>query len=211
MRFLKKYGYWFLLLFAIGDFALPYFLGGLYPNYQPLKQVISILGDVAAPTHQLFMRGEVVTGTLAVLACPALYQTFVSLNKRLAQLITGGIAAFGIGDCIFTGIFSVNSQVKGMTLSSMIHGLGSGIGIIGLLVFPLLLAYAYRKTGQENWQKIYLMLFVLTLFTSGLNGLAQLTDFTYIGAIQRLSLFFLYLPVWLFAGGQLWGKQHPIR
>lgn len=210
MYFIKKNGFWFLLLFAVGDFLMPFFLAPFYPGYNPFTQFISNLGESGAPTEDLFLKIEFVIGILAVLGCPALYKTLAPVNKKIAWLSTLAIACFGIGDCIFTGIFSLQSQVSHLTLSDVIHGIGSMIGVMGLMLFPLLLAFAYRKTKQSHWQKIYFGIFVIAVITSLLNAFSLVLDFAYPGLIQRFSLIFLYLPVVLFSVRQLTKKGQQL-
>lgn len=187
-------GYISLLLFAVGDFLVPYFLGPRLPNYDPLTSVISLIGKVGSPTQHIFAHVEIVTGTLALIGAPAVYETFVSNSRKAAVLLAGGVAAFGIGECIFTGVFSVNHQVPWITLGDLIHGAGSGIGLVGLLIFPYILARCYRALNRSRRAQVYLVIFAVALVTVSLDGLSQLFKWHYRGLIQRISFVFIYLP-----------------
>lgn len=208
MHFIKKNGLWFLLLFAVGDFLMPFFLALFYPGYNPFTQFISDLGAAGTPTESLFLKIEFVIGILAVLGCPTLYKILAPVSSKLAWLSTLAIACFGIGDCIFTGIFSLQNHNPNLTLSDVIHGVGSMIGVAGLMMFPLLLAIAYHKTNQLGWRNIYFTIFIIALITSLLNAMSLFLGFSYPGLIQRFSLIFLYLPVVLFSIRQLTKENH---
>ncbi|MBL4990466.1 membrane protein [Enterococcus xinjiangensis] len=41
---------------------------------------------------------------------PALYHLFIGTSKTLAILAVATVGLYGIGDCIFTGLFSINTN-----------------------------------------------------------------------------------------------------
>ncbi|BCA84590.1 membrane protein [Enterococcus saigonensis] len=198
MNLYRKYGWLLMLLFVVGDGGMPYFLGILWQEYSQTRQVVSDLGSVSSPVKEYFERGSVLTGILLLLALPAVKFYFNTAQfqskRREIRLLLTGIAAFAIGDCIFTGIFAINHQTSGFTLATIIHGLGSGAGILGMLAAPFFLARIfagnYFKIAKGCW-----FIFYGALATSAFNGLAQLFSFTYKGAVQRISLVFLYMPL----------------
>ncbi|HHR2741414.1 TPA: DUF998 domain-containing protein, partial [Listeria monocytogenes] len=51
MKFLKKYGFYFLLLGVLSDFLTPYILGIFYPELNQMTRVMSVFGDVASPVR----------------------------------------------------------------------------------------------------------------------------------------------------------------
>lgn len=49
MDFLRKFGFFFLLLGVLSDFLTPYVLGLYYPELDQMKSVISVFGEVSSP------------------------------------------------------------------------------------------------------------------------------------------------------------------
>ena len=201
MIFLQKYGFYFLLLGVISDLSTPYILGLFYPKLNQMTTVISVFGDVDSPVRRAFLVWSVVSGHFFVLSLPALYHLFVGTSKTLAILAVATVGLYGIGDCIFTGLFSINTNESSWNLSTWIHNIGSGLGYAGFLLFPLLLVLLYRQSGQGTLSHFYLVLTVISLLIAGLYGLARIPSisqfafFKQLGFFQRLSFFFNYLPM----------------
>ena len=135
---------------------------------------------------------------------PALYHLFVGTSKTLAILAVATVGLYGIGDCIFTGLFSINTNESSWNLSTWIHNIGSGLGYAGFLLFPLLLVLLYRQSGHGTLSHFYLVLTVISLLIAGLYGLARIPSisqfafFKQLGFFQRLSFFFNYLGSMIF-------------
>ncbi|MGX7265101.1 DUF998 domain-containing protein [Enterococcus crotali] len=209
MNFLKKYGFYFLLLGAISDFLTPYILGIFYPKMNQMTMVISVFGDVDSPVRQAFLIWSVISGLFFVLAISAVYQTFSSTSQKLATLLASAIGFYGVGDCIFTGLFSINTEQANWNLSTWIHNIGSGLGYAGFFLFPLFLYFFYQKRGETTYSRLYLILFLISIFFAGIYGLAripvinQLPVLNQIGFCQRISFIFNYLPIMIFAIDQI--------
>ncbi|GCF92681.1 membrane protein [Enterococcus florum] len=209
MNTLKKYGFHFLLIGVISDFLTPYVLGLFYPALNQRTMVISLVGEVGSPVRGAFLVWSVVAGLFYVLSLPAVYGLFKETSRSLAFLLTAAIGIYGIGDCIFTGLFSVDTEQAGWSLSTWIHNVGSGIGYAGFLIFPLFLVLLYHKQGKIGESRGYLVLLVLSLIFAGIYGVARTPItadfplFNQLGLWQRVSFFFNYIPLTLFALRQL--------
>lgn len=205
MSFLKKYGFYFLLLGVLSDFLTPYILGIFYPELNQMTMVMSEFGDVASPVREAFLVWSVVSGMLFVLALPAIYQDVNKISRGIAIWLTLAIGFYGVGDCIFTGLFSIDTEQATWTFSTWLHNIGSGLGYIGFLLFPLFLVILYRKTGEVSYSKLYLALLIISLLSAGVYGLARvpavndLPILDKIGFCQRVSFFFNYVPIVVFA------------
>lgn len=101
-----------------------------------MTTVISVFGDVDSPVRRAFLVWSVVSG-LFVLSLPALYHLFIGTSKTLAILAVATVGLYGIGDCIFTGLFSINTNESSWNLSTWIHNMGSGLGYAELSTFPI--------------------------------------------------------------------------
>ena len=134
MDFLRKFGFFFLLLGVLSDFLTPYVLGLYYPELDQMKSVISVFGEVSSPVRKAFLIWSVVSGIFFILSLPALYAAFVSTSRVLATLVTAAIAFYGIGDCIFTGLFSINTHESSWNVSTWVHNIGSGLGYSGFSI-----------------------------------------------------------------------------
>lgn len=216
MLFLKKYGFYFLLLGVLSDFLTPYILGLFYPEMNQMTMVMSVFGDVASPVRGAFLVWSVVSGVLFVLALPAIYETFRATSRTLASLLALAIGLYGVGDCIFTGLFSIDTEQSTWTISTWIHNIGSGLGYAGFLIFPLFLIILYRKQGKARQSNIYLLLFIISLLSAGVYGLARipaindLPILNKIGFCQRISFFLNYLPIVVFAVNQIKGSKNKV-
>ncbi|WP_165004426.1 MULTISPECIES: DUF998 domain-containing protein [unclassified Enterococcus] len=201
MEFVRKYGFYFLLLGVMSDFLTPYILGFFYPKLDQMTDVISVFGDVDSPVRKAFLIWSVVSGMFFLFSLPTLYQIFSGISRPLASLLTAAIGFYGLGDCIFTGLFSINTNEATWNVSTWVHNIGSGLGYSGFLLFPVLLFLLYRKDGQYAFSQFYLILTVISLVFAVIYGLAripsinQLPILNKIGFCQRISFFFNYVPI----------------
>ncbi|MBC1368137.1 DUF998 domain-containing protein [Listeria welshimeri] len=209
MKFLKKYGFYFLILAVLSDFLTPYILGIFYPGLNQMTRVMSVFGDVASPVRGAFLVWSVVSGVLFVLSLPAIYQSAIKQSRTLAILLVSAIGLYGIGDCIFTGLFSIDTEQSSWTFSTWVHNIGSGLGYAGFLIFPLFLVILYRKKAEKTLSNLYLALLIVSLLSAGIYGLARIPAVNYlpvldkIGFCQRISFFFNYLPMVVFGVDQI--------
>lgn len=201
MKNLKKYGFYFLLIGVLSDFLTPYILGFFYPELDQMTSVMSLFGDVGSPVRTAFLVWSVVAGCFYVLSLPAIYAAFHAISKPLAGLAAAAIGFYGIGDCIFTGLFSVDTADAQWNVSTWVHNIGSGIGYAGFLLFPLILYLIYKKKKDHQTSRRYLFFFLLSIAVAAIYGLARLpqltlfTIFKQLGFWQRVSFVFNYLPI----------------
>ncbi|MEY8445688.1 DUF998 domain-containing protein [Enterococcus ratti] len=204
MDFLRKFGFYFLLLGVLSDFLTPYVLGMFYPQLNQMTAVMSLFGDIGSPVRSAFLVWSVVSGGLYVLSMPALYQTFVTTSKPISLLLTVSIGLYSVTDCIFTGLFSLNTNETAWNFSTWIHNVGSGIGYSGFILFPLFAFLLYDKLGSAQLRQQFLIMMLISLFFAGVYGIARIPGLNHLpvlnklGLCQRVSFFFNYLPiVWL--------------
>ncbi|MTD42021.1 DUF998 domain-containing protein [Erwinia sp. CPCC 100877] len=205
MSFLRKHGFDFLLLGTISDFLTPYVLGGFDHQLNQRLTVISAFGAVNSPVRGAFFIWSVFSGLLFVGALPAVAEHCLAVSKKIAVCLCTALGAYGIGDCIFTGLFSINTQETSWTFSTWLHNLGSGVGYAGFLISPCLFVWYYQKLGNKKKTRLFFCLFLLSLFFAVIYGLARLPQLSgspilnELGLWQRTSFFFNYLPIGLFS------------
>lgn len=81
MIFLKKYGFYFLLMGVISDFLTLYILGMFYTEMDQMKMVISILGEVGSPVRPAFLIWSVISGSFLYWHCRRCILSF-SVRQR---------------------------------------------------------------------------------------------------------------------------------
>lgn len=174
MNVLKKYGFHFLMIGVISDFLTPYVLGIFYPELHQMTAVMSLFGDVGSPVRGAFLIWSVVAGCFYTLSLPAIYTTFKETSRPLAGLTAAAIGTYGIEDCIFTGLFSVDTADAQWNFSTWVHNIGSGIGYVGFLLFPLFLYLIYKKQNKRELSRRYFVLLFLSLTVAAIYGLARI-------------------------------------
>ena len=213
MSFLKHYGSYFLLGGVLSDFLTPYILGIFYPAMDQMTMVMSVFGDVNSPVRNAFLVWSVVSGLFFVCALPWLYQQFAETSHILSILLTSTVGLYGIGDCIFTGLFSIDTEQASWTFSTWVHNIGSGLGYTGFLLFPFVLYLLYKKKQDTFNSKLYLSLFFASVLFAGIYGLARIPALNHfpvlnqIGFCQRISFVFNYLPMVIFSFKQFPQKK----
>ncbi|MBO0460273.1 MULTISPECIES: DUF998 domain-containing protein [Enterococcus] len=209
MDFLRRYGIYFLFLGVLSDFSTPYVLGLFYPGLDQLTMPISVFGDVASPVRGSFLIFSVISGILFVLSLPALYTSFANISTRLAKWLVVSLSFYAIGDCLFTGLFSLNTQATSWDFSSWVHNIGSSLGYTGFLLFPVFALLLYRKEADQPIGRSYVLVVILSLLSALIYGLARIPVLNHLpildklGFCQRLSYFFNYLAILLVGIKQL--------
>lgn len=192
---IKRYFWYWLLGFVAVDFLTPYVLAFFYPRYQPLRQVISDLGENGSPVEATFGWLSVVAGILLLLSLPGL-TTYLKrfASTKISILISLSLAIFSVGQCLLSGIFSVDRDAQTLQFSMVVHQVGSALGNVGMLGFPLLVAIVAFKFNRQRayW---FIALFVFSIACASLNGYAQAQGLIYKGVYQRLSMIAMYLPI----------------
>ena len=195
MAMIKSYFRFLLISFVAIDSLSPYILAHFYPKYQAISQVISELGEVGSPVYYGFSFFSVLAGSVLLVSLFGLVSYLkTQTSVWMSRAIVGTLASFAIGECLLSGLFSIEG---GSTLSVIIHQVASDLGSLGMLGFPFLISILfYRKDRSKTY--LFFGLGILSVFFALINGYAQLMDSSYMGVYQRLSMVMMYLPVVLF-------------
>jgi len=185
-------GFVFGAVAMVGDFLVPALLSRGYPKYSHLRDTISTLGTAASP-----MRVQSSVWLLALGVCFLVFAAgqasqFHSVTWQHGLYLTG-IVAFGIGAGIVAGLFPEDSVGSAETVSGKVHGIGSGLGSILLLLTPLwawnMLEFAQVKTINALGFAVGIVAFAFFLASGKTKrtGMLALT-----GLWQRLFLAVVY-------------------
>lgn len=202
MTFLKKYGFYIMILAVISELTMPLVLKNFYPGYNQMTMLISSFGENGSPTKVAFKIWAIADGFLFLLTIPSFYSRFKATSQPLAKWLGIAIAVFGIGDCIITGVFDRSSQAVEFNIESAIHDYASGLGFVALLVGTLILIRLYYLEKNPFMVTVLPLIFIISalfmlLFSAPRIPVIDRVHIPYRGLWQRGNLLFLYLPFFI--------------
>ncbi len=188
-----------LLITIIGEFLLPWILKLFYMDYNSKTMVISVLGSRESPVKTIYNGWLLWLGVFLSVTAYFFYIDLRTTSTVLAVLTFGTIAVFAVGAGILASLFSVNEIKEQVTISSQIHGMGSALGFMALLFFPLLQSISGFQNEDILQGIICMTAFALAIlffvfFIMGDKETFKGTVISYEGLWERLSLFFMYVP-----------------
>ena len=190
---------WFVLLLGIvGDFLIVYVLALFYPGYSHNKQVMSSLGSLESPVCNIYSTWLVILGVIFIIASFEIYFLIKSYSKTAGIFSFCIVYVYGIGAGIIAGVFKISNDLN--SLSSKIHGIGSGIGFIALVFLSLVIGLTLLRQDNHVFGICFLNIFVVSVFFFILfviserevyaNSIISLT-----GLWQRILLLLMYSPL----------------
>jgi len=161
--------------------------------------VMSVLGCPESPVRNVYNTWLVWLGIFLLITSFLFFEEIYAISSVLAILTFISIATFAVGAGVLSGLFSVNESKSTVNIASKIHGIGSAIGFMTLLFFPLLQSVVAFINSSIIEGIIYFISFVIAVlffvfFVLGDKDKFKETIFTYEGLWERLSLFFMYVP-----------------
>lgn len=188
-----------LLITIVGEFLLPWILKHFYTGYNSKTMVMSVLGSPESPVRKVYNAWLVWLGVFLLLTSFLFFKEVNIISTVLAVLTFLSIATFALGAGILSGLFSVNESKEKVTFASKIHGVGSAVGFMTLMFFPLLQGIsAFRGSdvikGIVCFVAFLLAMMFFAFFIMGDKEKFKDTVFSYEGLWERLSLFFMYVP-----------------
>lgn len=189
-----------LPIFLVLDLLIPFLIAPSYSGYNHLTQVMSVLGNDKAPLHILYNIWLIILGIVLILNTLLIYPVISKHSTILAVLLCIALLIYAIGGCILSGLFSVGENKNLVTIPQKIHGYGSVIGFMLLLLTPFLLSIYGFKTDQVVFASCSFVCFILAITCFTLFIMADKPNFqnswiAYEGLWQRLSLMFMYIPI----------------
>ncbi|SKC69145.1 DUF998 domain-containing protein [Maledivibacter halophilus] len=196
---------WILLIIAIiGDFVVAYVLAFFNPGYSNTKQVMSVLGNPKSPVALFYNVWLIILGILICISAVNFYIVYSGVSKNYASAGLIILFIFGIGAGIISGIFSVNEGKEIETITSKIHGIGAGLGFLGLTFIPLVVGLISFKEYDSIIGIVSIAFFILSivlfvLFIMSEKEAFQNSIIGFSGLWQRLLLASMYMPLLLIA------------
>lgn len=202
---MKKYGLYFLLIGLISDIIVPFILGIFVPAFNPIVNATSYLGELNNSISLVFKIWEIINGILFLLSMPAIVERFKESSKTKGRIVAAGIGIYGIGDCIFTGIFDHSVlNINGISYGTLIHRKASFIAYIGILIGMLALIKLYKLEKNkilENITKVNLILTILStiLYSTRRKEVLAFFEVNYRGLWQKIDQILLFAPFLIIA------------
>ena len=88
---MMKIGWIFLIISAVGDFAVPYILAPFYHGYSHTRQVMSVLGNPKSPVRRWYNEWLVLLGIGLLASFPSLIDAYW---KALEKKSGGSVCRF---------------------------------------------------------------------------------------------------------------------
>lgn len=193
--------YILILIVLILDIILPFLLAIPYKGYNHKTTVMSVLGVKESPLHIFYNLWTIISGCVFVLFGYVVYEKYAHQGLSIAIWIL--LSLYGIGCEIISGFFPVNENANEKTFSSIIHGIGSVIGFMALLVVPLLLGIVEFRAKENIIGLLSIISFLLSFvffvfFVMGDKPSWKNTVLALTGVWQRTSMYLMYLPLIVF-------------
>lgn len=189
-----------VLIVLVLDIVLPFLLAIPYKGYSHKATVMSVIGAKESPLHFLYNAWTIISGCVFILFGYVVYKYYRNAHKGLCIAIWVLLSLYGLGCEIISGLFPVTENVNEKTLSSVIHGIGSVIGFMTLLVVPLLLGVVQLKSKENAVGIISVIAFILsilffTFFVMSDKPTFRNSFLSFTGLWQRISMYMMYLPL----------------
>lgn len=187
--------------FLAADLLLPFLLALFYKGYRHRDQVMSALGGGKSPVRVVYSVWLVMLGVFLLACHPGLYARLAGASQGRAWACAALLDIYAVGGCLLSGLFPVGEAKDSAGLSARVHGAASAIGFTALVFEPLAVGLWCFQSGNTGLGVGSLACFALgagafVLFILGDKPAFQNTPLACEGLWQRLSLLFMYAPLW---------------
>ncbi|MGR1580010.1 DUF998 domain-containing protein [Thalassobius sp. S69A] len=140
--------FWLFALLFAADMAVPLVLGPYYPGYSHLHDTLSTLGHRHSPVFGIIAVWLVFFG---VALCVLTFWSGLRAGQdRKHRIFSAGLLAFAMGAGIVAGLFPEDLPGEAETLNGKLHGIGAGLGSLGLLAGLMAGAVAGSVAGARK-------------------------------------------------------------
>jgi hypothetical protein len=120
---------------CIGDFAVTFIIGYLFPNYDFLSQSQSYLGTDDSPVAHYMNAWGVIFSVLFIVYAVGLRRSIFS-KGRWQLIAVWLIIIYALGEGVGSGLFPYNHVGSELTFSGILHSIFSAIGVAALAMLP---------------------------------------------------------------------------
>jgi len=185
---------------SVGDFAVTFFIGFQYEQYNFLVDSQSDLGTWESPVAIYMNSWEVTLGILIVICAICLFSTGY-FKTRLQKFAVWLLAIYGLGEGIGSGLFPFNHFHHQLTTLGWLHSIFSGIGITAMVILSFVLIKIVPKNAPAGINKLFVLYAIVGMVFIILCLLSRKDFLTFIGLWQRLYLldyYFMLITLTLF-------------
>lgn len=178
-------------LVCLGDFAITFFLGFLYPGYDFLNQSESYLGSSNSPVA-LYMTIWGVCFSLLFIAFAYGLKKSIFHEGRWQTIAIWSIVVYGLGEGLGSGLFPYDHIGDELSFSGQLHSLFSGIGEAGLILLPFVIMKIFPKDLFPRLNRFALFVGCSGIAFTIIFLLAKPISLPYRGLWQRIYLLDYY-------------------
>lgn len=180
-----------LAIILFFDLVFPSLLSRKYPNYSHLHNTISTLSTQDSPVRIFAAAALIIVGVTFLVYC-YLLRGYFEVRLWPHNLYLAGLIIFGISSVI-AGIFPEDPIGAVETVNGKLHGIGSGIGFVFLMLSLLWAVFIPELSGYTLYHLLFLGIAVFS-FGLFLNSTHYNYGWlSYTGLHQRINLITLYL------------------
>jgi Protein of unknown function (DUF998) len=189
-------------LFFVLEITTDIWFGSEFPGYNWKTQSLSYIGQSGSPIEHWVLIWGIFFTILLSLFTYTFYQLYKL--KKWALMASCLLLTYALGEGLGSGLFPINPPETTITLDGKLHNLFSGIGDIGLVLFPFMLMLMFPKKENQRLH-IYLWLVVITgLITASFFLFAKYFHpdnfiVSFKGVWQRIYLLNYYLMLLVFS------------
>lgn len=152
------------ILVCIGEFVTLFVFGAYYPNYNHLKDTMSILGASVSPIAGEISLWWVIMGLLIIFFGTGFRKAF-SDKGLYAKGASWLIILYGFGEGIGSGAFKINHIANELTMSGIIHDILGGIGVTAILLLPLIMQKVVTRDEMPAFFHMSKIIFITGIIT----------------------------------------------
>lgn len=192
---------------CVMEFIIEFYAASKNPNYSPISQSISYLGNPESPTHHLITIWSLIFTILFAFFAFGFFKAFKDSSKKI-EIATLLLVLYGLGQGMGAGLFSMDASKAQNSWVNISHDVFSGIGDVALVLFPLVMLFYFSKI--KRYLTVLTAVLGIAFMLLFLSAKFELMPHTmpYKGLWQRLSQF-VYYGYFIFISYQMNFKTSP--
>jgi hypothetical protein len=185
-----------------------FILGDQIDGYHQLKQPMSQMGVLSSPVAKEIALCWIAMGILLILFGSGIRFIYED-RKKMAGIASLLVILYGFGEGIISGIFPADKAGEVLTWTGIVHNGISGIGVMAIMVFPLVMRRVIPDLAKISMIVFYIGAASVMLF--GIGRLVSAPDnflAVYKGTWQRLYVMDYYVYIMIIAVSMIRRRNH---